>query len=657
MFSVPYPSVAGLYAPVKPNLGKLLEMDARADFSFCEMANERARTLRDGPGYFTMHAWRLLASSLWSALMVGPVFLQDMLIAGRRGRQQIFRWIYAGWLILQVCIFSFFVAVDLFRPSNSYFIVLVSERFVATFTVQQMILLVLAVPVFAASAIADEKTRGTLQYLLTTEIEGRHIILGKLLARSAQALVLLLTGLPLYAFLGALAGLDPPTMLALIGVTFIPLLAIASATLLASVWCKQTRHAVLTLYAAGLLGFLAVYFLGGPLRYFDPLYVFDPFRGQGDTAQSGAFGERLVGSVVAWGLLGGVCLVLAMWRLRPAYLQQLENAGRQPKLRRWGGARLPVSDNLIHWREQQVEGLAPLRSLRVVPRWLGLLLVSGVTALSSAVILVLHLAPLHTIDDVLTNIVTFDPVCLSQCFEPEVGGAFLFQALIAMLLASMVVGIRCSGAIVGERERGTWEALLLTPITARKLVRGKLWAIMGASYIYLAAYAIPAIGASALTCGAALFWTVIGLAVTLLAMYYLGAAGMYCSVRATTSWRSLLSTLGLGYLGGFILFLSTSPVIGFIAFIIMLLLALIETVLQPYTQVSLMPKSRTGVVEFITALYIASFIALALMFWLVSKYFFVKSTQKWIAQRERVRYWEEEPDLPSRRWRRIHAPR
>jgi hypothetical protein len=384
--------------------------------------------------------------------------------------------------------------------------------------------------------------------------------------------------------------------------------------------------------------------------------VFDPVRGGSTAAQGGEFGERLLGSVLAWGTLGGACLALAVWRLRPAYRRQMENAGRQRIRRWWRATRVPVSDNLIHWREQHVEGLAPLRSLRFVPRWVGLALVFTVTALSSGLILLLHLAPLHTPDDVLTSIALFDPMSLSNCFEPEVSDAFLFQALIAMLLASLVVGIRCSGAIVGERERGTWEALLLTPLTARTLVRGKLWAIMGASCIYLAAYAIPAVAFSALTCGAALFWTVLGLAVTLLAMYYFGAAGIYCSVRATSSWRSLLSTLGLGYLGGFILFVSTSPVIGFLAFLIMILLALIENFLQPYAQVSFMPKSRSGVVEFITALYIASFIALALMFWLVSKYFFLKSAQKWIAQRERVRYWEEEPDFRSPRRPRIRVP-
>ena len=97
---------------------------------------------------------------------------------------------------------------------------------------------------------------------------------------------------------------------------------------------------------------------------------------------------------------------------------------------------------------------------------------------------------------------------------PDAGTGFLIQSLVVMLLASLVVGIRCSGAITGERERQTWEALLLTPLSARQVVRGKLWGIMGASYWYLLAYAAPAAVLSALGGLLALWWTVLWLAVT-----------------------------------------------------------------------------------------------------------------------------------------------
>lgn len=116
--------------------------------------------------------------------MVGSLFFHEMLLASRRTREQIFRWIYAGWLILQLLgftvatllTFSFQRGTDLgaFTP-------FLARDFTEVFLVQHLILIVLVTPAFVASAITDEKTRGTLQYLLTTELTPLHILLGKLL--------------------------------------------------------------------------------------------------------------------------------------------------------------------------------------------------------------------------------------------------------------------------------------------------------------------------------------------------------------------------------------------------------------------------------------------------------------------------------------------
>ena len=107
--------------------------------------------------------------------------------------------------------------------------------------------------------------------------------------------------------------------------------------------------------------------------------------------------------------------------------------------------------------------------------------------------------------------------------------AFRVQAMIVMFLASFVVAIRCSGAISGERERHTWKVPPLTPLETRHLIRGKLWGIIGASYPYMIAYALPAVGFSILAGPLALIWTLIWLAVTWLAMYYVRAAGIWTS--------------------------------------------------------------------------------------------------------------------------------
>ena len=91
-----------------------------------------------------------------------------------------------------------------------------------------------------------------------------------------------------------------------------------------------------------------------------------------------------------------------------------------------------------------------------------------------------------------------------------------------MLLASFVVGIRCSGAITGERERQTWEAVLLTPMSAKQLVAGNCGSYGSVLLVFVglcgAGRAVSALGGVG-----CLGWTVLWLAVTVLAMYYMGA--------------------------------------------------------------------------------------------------------------------------------------
>jgi ABC-type transport system involved in multi-copper enzyme maturation permease subunit len=217
-----------------------------------------------------------------------------------------------------------------------------------------------------------------------------------------------------------------------------------------------------------------------------------------------------------------------------------------------------------------------------------------------------------------------------------------------MLIASLVVGIRCSGTISGEREKQTWEALLLTPLSSRQLVRGKLWGIMGASYLYLLVYAVPALGLSAVSSFLAFFWTGIWLAVTWLAMYFVGAAGIWCSVRSKSSWRSLLGTVGIGYGGGVGVYLLTSPVIFVLAALILLFLMLVDQALG--TELGKSALSG-GAENYFEAFKIASCLVLAGLFWGLA-WFFLGDAQKWISDRERTRHWKDEPlRLPPLRQR------
>jgi hypothetical protein len=122
------------------------------------------------------------------------------------------------------------------------------------------------------------------------------------------------------------------------------------------------------------------------------------------------------------------------------------------------------------------------------------------------------------------------------------GDAFLIQGLVVLVVAALVVGVRASGSVTGERERQTWEGLLLTPLESRQLIRGKVWGIIDSARPYLFAYTIPALAASLLAGPFAVYWTVYWGAMTWVAMYFMSGTGVEASVRSSGSWRSLLMT-------------------------------------------------------------------------------------------------------------------
>jgi ABC-type transport system involved in multi-copper enzyme maturation permease subunit len=591
--------------------------------------------------------------------MVGPILHQEMLLGSRRNKLYIFRWIYAGWLIVQVLWFAWVWLwgsigpwAHIEEPLTAY----VSTHFLHVFVSQQLALVFLVTPVFVAGAISDEKTRGTLQYLLTTDLASWHILVGKLLARVAQVAMIALAGLPLLCFVGVVGGLEPLTLVVLFLVTALPLFAIGSATLLATVWTRKTLEAVLVLMPILLPASLAILFsdliIGGNYpTVLDGRYVMEPAWGRTDLAGLRELGRRLFTAALCWGGVGTVCLALAVWRMRPAYLRQLHTSGSKRKLHWWNVGRTAISDSPVRWKEYHVEGLAPLPVLRQVPRWLGVAGVFLLGLLSSLIILWFNLLPQIGVRQLIERIARFDGPGLLNCFA-DAGFEFHILGLVALFLSTLLVGIRCSGSVSGEREKLTWEALLLSPLSVKHLIRGKLWGILGATYIYLLAYAIPVVTLAVLGGWRAISWTLLLLFVTIMASYFKGAAGLRCSVRATTSWRSLLGTLAIGYLGGTLVFLITSPVF----FILAGIMAAVIGAFDNYFHTNLAPGAAGALAFYWPCFEIAAWIGLALCFWGLAV-FFLNDAQRWVADRERTRHWKEEPMSyrPRRRRPRLRS--
>jgi ABC-type transport system involved in multi-copper enzyme maturation permease subunit len=573
--------------------------------------------------------------------MIGPVLACELLLGSRRGRQHLFRRILTGWLIAQLLIFYwlYFLEVRFLGAwqagsANPEATSRFATGLISKLLWQEVFILLLATPAFVAGAITDEKTRGTLQYLLTADITPWEIVVGKLVGRLAQVLILVLAALPVLSFLGIFAGLTPLAIALLVPVLLMPLFALGAISILASVWVRQTREAVLAVYVTGLLA-IGGLSLADQLWWFDPLRVLEP--AWGDQVEWKELALRSLLSAALWGSIGFLCLGLAGWRLRPAYLGQLQGEGRPRKPRWWRGRRTPVSDDPVRWKERHIDGVAPFAVLRAIPRWIGVVSVGAATLLSSLAILVAHLPQNITLSEAGRALTHLDLARLSV--DPAAGSVFLYQDLIALLIATLIVAVRCSGAVTGEREKQTWEALLLTPLPMQQLIQGKLWGIIGASTPYLLAYAIPALALAACAGGWTLLWTAVLFGVTWLSMLFMGAAGLWCSVRSRGSWRSLMGTALIGYGGGFLLYGVGLPV-GWLAFLVVMLLLMIVDGIYG-TRYMPVFAANMGTVLIVACLVLV----LAFLF---TTRLLLRSAQKYVALRERIRYWKNQPAAPPR---------
>lgn len=519
--------------------------------------------------------------------MLGPIFVAEMLRAGRRGRAHLLRWIYAIWLILQL-LFYYDQALNppkrknALPPSSTQAVGNFGRKFLDQAFSQQFALLFLVTPGFVAGAITDEKTRGTLQGLLTAHVTPFDIVVGKLAARCIQVGVLTLTLLPLLAVVGPFGGAGPEFIVIMYLLIVLVLFGLGGLSMLASVWTKQTRNAVIATYIVLIALAMAASFIQSQgwlptlTEWFHAAYPSEVLAPAVNRDQPMESLRRLGLAAIFWGGMGAVTTTLAIWRLRPAYVKQLDARPRgRFSLNRYSTRPKPSRDPLA-WKECYIG--------RRIPTWSGALALAGLAAVITIGALSAQYA---SIRDARNRI-------------------FFAQGGWALLLSTLLVGVRCSGSITGERERQTWDGLMLSPLTAGEIVRGKLRGILKSVWPFLISWwcgvtfvgvvytadnvAVPllvtlaagivvatirwkypqlntwaeyaAVVAIAASGGPEAGLIVTGsIGASWLAMYFLGSVGLWFSARSQSSWRSLLGTVVVGYLGGSVLACVAMPLL------------------------------------------------------------------------------------------------
>jgi ABC-type transport system involved in multi-copper enzyme maturation permease subunit len=183
--------------------------------------------------------------------LAGPVLFYELVCIARRLRYRLFRIGYALLLALLLCWMYVVVYMENLRfGAGIAQMAAFAGQFFLTFTIVQFIVVIVLTPAYTAGAVADEKERRTIEFLLATDLRNREIILSKLLSRLANLFLLLLAGLPVLAFLQFLGGVDPNLMLACFAATAVTAFSVAALSILSSVTSRKARDAIALTYLA-----------------------------------------------------------------------------------------------------------------------------------------------------------------------------------------------------------------------------------------------------------------------------------------------------------------------------------------------------------------------------------------------------------------------
>lgn len=144
--------------------------------------------------------------------LFGPVLAYDVLRVGRKSRQIWFRvgyasllailltWVYLSWLS-----FASYSGNGRVDPKE---MAKLAETYFTIYMVVQFIMVCILTPASVAGAIADEKERRTLEFLLATDLRDREILFGKLASRVGSLLLFLAAGLPILTLMQFFGGID-----------------------------------------------------------------------------------------------------------------------------------------------------------------------------------------------------------------------------------------------------------------------------------------------------------------------------------------------------------------------------------------------------------------------------------------------------------------
>ncbi len=405
--------------------------------------------------------------------MLGPIFNREATVVPKRTKTYLMRGVYVLSLFLLLC--TGYLVLD---GSRSMATASDAARFGGwMFTLLaplQLLVLSSLAAVGAASSVAQEKDRRTLILLLLTRLSGFELVAGKLSATLLTPMSLLLCGLPLFLTLPLLGGVSPQQVLGVFVVTAATVVLAGSIGTVVGMWREKTFQAIaltvlLLLMVVGLgelVGSLPAVPEAAALALSPPRALFAVASPMASLSSHTALGVLLF--VIVTLLLSSLVIIIGVAKVR------VWNPSREVRLR------APEPENSADANPQATPSSWKVRAPRRV--WNNPILWREVcTWAYGRKIVMIRFAFLLLF--LLIAAVVYLQVQSGAAMEPaaRIGRALPSATLpLAMLgvVSLVLVNALAVNAVTGERDGLALDLLLVTDLSPREFVFGKMLGVL-----------------------------------------------------------------------------------------------------------------------------------------------------------------------------------
>jgi ABC-type transport system involved in multi-copper enzyme maturation permease subunit len=172
-------------------------------------------------------------------LLIGPVFSREVVTAPRRPRLYVARAAYVSALLVLACT-AWLLVTGTQIVRNLGDIARFGAMLFQILAPLQLGLAIFFSSLLAAAGVAQEKDRRTLVLLLLTNLTNSELVLGKLLASLLNVLVLLAAALPLFMLAALLGGVSFAQIARVFAVTLATVVVAGSIGSLVALWREKT---------------------------------------------------------------------------------------------------------------------------------------------------------------------------------------------------------------------------------------------------------------------------------------------------------------------------------------------------------------------------------------------------------------------------------